>query len=126
MKCMSNSYKLALLLVGMSAIGCGDSEEDLEVARQSVVAALEAWKQGETPDQLQTRTPPIEFHDDDWQNDAKLHDYKVKKVYRDTDGRPRCVVVLSVERRGGKVVSVQLTYQANTDPKIVIDRDPYS
>jgi len=107
-------------------IGCRESREDLDVAQQSVVTALEAWKQGESPEQLQSRMPPIEFHDDDWQNDAKLQDYEFIKTYRDTDGRPRCVVDLSVERRGGKFETVQLTYQVNTDPKIVIDRDPYS
>lgn len=112
-------------LVALAA-GCGsESQQDLDLVRDSVEAALETWKKAERGDALMSRSPPIEFHDDDWQRGARLIDYELTKTYRDTDGAPRCAVTLSIQSRG-KSKTIKVTYQATTSSKIVIARDPYS
>jgi hypothetical protein len=118
----------ALAAIGLTILGCGDlqSKQELQLLEESVTAALEAWKRGERADALKSRTPPIEFYDDDWQRSARLVDYQVVKLYPETDGSARCAVSLTVQRRGRQPVQVQATYQMSHKPHLVIARDPYS
>jgi hypothetical protein len=127
---LGQSARNCVLIVAACSVlvGCSDAdaERQLELAKESVEAALAAWKRGETADALKTQPTPIEFHDDDWQRAARLLDYKLVQTYRDTDGAPRCATILTVEQRGGKPASMEVTYHVITEPKIVIARDPYS
>lgn len=117
---------LAFIAVAATAIGCGNrSEQDLEVASESVIAALASWKQGDSPKSLMSGSLRIEFHDDDWQSGARLVDYRLRKTYRGTDGRPRCAATLTVEH-AGDAKTLEVTYEVNTTPRIVVARDPYS
>jgi hypothetical protein len=110
----------------MLATGCNsDSQQDLDLVRDSVIAGLETWKNAEPVNVLRSRSPPIEFYDDDWQRGARLIDYELTKTYRDTDGAPRCAVSMDIQSRG-KSRTIKVTYQANTSSKIVIPRDPFS
>jgi hypothetical protein len=125
---LGNSRQLWPVLVALVTLasGCGsESQQDLDLIRDSVVAALETWKKADRSDTLKSRSPAIEFHDDDWQRGARLIGYELTKTYRDTDGAARCVVTLSILSRG-KSKTIKVTYQANTSTKIVIARDPYS
>ncbi len=117
---------LALIAIATFAAGCGKkSEPDLDLVRDSVIAALDVWKTAPRSDALKSLSPPIEFHDDDGKRGARLITYEVTKTYRDTDGGPRCAVTLNIQN-GGKSKTVKVTYQANISSKIVIARDPYS
>jgi hypothetical protein len=116
----------ALFALAALAAGCGsESHQDLNLVRDSVEAGLATWKNAERVDALKSRSPPIEFHDDDWKRGARLIDYEVTKTYRDTDGAPRCAVTLRIQSRG-KSKTIKVTYQANTSSRIVIARDPFS
>ena len=117
-----------VLAIGCTLAGCGDGElqQELEVAKESVQAALDAWKRGESVAALKARATPIEFHDDDWKRAARLIDYEIGPVYRETDGAPRCAATLTVQHRGRKALPAKVTYQVNLKPKIVIARDPFS
>lgn len=108
--------------------GCGSAERkaQLEQAQQAVTIGLDAWKSGEKADALLARSPPIEFHDDDWQKSARLVSYEIALTYHDTDGLPRCAAVLTVERASGQQAEVKVTYQIVTEPKVIIARDPMS
>lgn len=116
----------ALLLLAVS--GCGDSaqQKKLDLAQQSVTTALETWSRGERSTALQTASPPIEFHDDDWNLGAKLIEHRITKTYIDTDGQPRCAVELKVQHNGKEPLEVRATYQVLVEPKIVVGRDPMS
>ena len=120
----------ALFVAGIClvAAGCSDaqSQQELDLVKASVQSALDAWKRGEKPEGLKAGSPPIEFHDDDWQRKALLLSYELEQVYRETDGSPRCAVTLAMKDRSGKEVQRKVTYQVNTKPNIVIGRDPYS
>jgi hypothetical protein len=116
----------ALLALATLTAGCGsESQQDLVLISDSVVAGLETWKNDQRVDTLRSRSPPIEFHDDDWQRGVRLINYELTKTYRDTDGAPRCAVTLSIQSRG-KPKTIKVTYQANTSSTIVIARDPFS
>jgi hypothetical protein len=116
----------ALVALAILTAGCGSQPDpDLDLVRDSVVTALDAWKTAQPRDALKSRSPPIEFHDEDGQRGARLIAYELTKTYRDTDGAPRCAVTLNLHS-GGKSKTVKVTYQANISSKIVIARDPYS
>jgi hypothetical protein len=108
--------------------GCGGAERkrELQRARESVAAGLEAWKRGEAPEALRTHATPIEFHDDDWQRAARLVEYEITAAYHDTDGLPRCAALLTVQSGSGEPAQVKVTYQIVTEPKVIIARDPFS
>jgi hypothetical protein len=125
---MASFVGLTLFAGALACGGCGDakSQQELEVSETLVATALDAWKRGDAPASLQTLPTPIEFHDDDWQKEARLVDYEITQVYHDTDGSPRCAVTLTIQR--GKNVPEQIneTYQVITNPKVIIGRDPMS
>ena len=125
-KCLAVFALSGLWMV--TAAGCAGTKPQvpLEVAESSVHTALDSWKSGEKADQLKTRTPPIEFHDDDWQKAARLVEYELIKTYCDTDGFPRCTVALTLQHSGQEPVRLQVTYQVVMKPNVVIARDPFS
>lgn len=122
------STRWVWLAAVFAVCGCGDdeSQRELDFAGQVVATALDAWKRGESADSLLSHETPIEFHDDDWQLAARLVDYTIVQVYRDTDGGPRCAVTLTLQRGQAPPEQIQETYQVNTNPKVVVARDPMS
>jgi hypothetical protein len=117
-----------LILAAFAAVavaGCGDSNQDLDVAEQSVRAGLDAWQRGELPETLKQRETPIEFHDDDWQSGARLIDFTVENSYRDSAGGPRCTVQLTIEL-DGRSETKSVVYEAKVGSTVVVTRDPYS
>lgn len=118
--------QIALLALAIFMSGCGTQPEpDLDLLRDSVITALDAWKTAQPRDALLSRSPPIEFHDDDGVRGARLLSYELTNTYRDTDGSPRCAVTLHLQS-ANKPKTIKVTYQAKVDSKIVIARDPYS
>jgi hypothetical protein len=120
--------RLLSLAATLATAGCGDAtpKQDLQLLQTSVQTALDAWKEGQRADVLKSQTPAIEFHDDDWQQSARLIDYQIVKIYPETDGTARCAVSLTLQRRGRQPEQVKATYQMNPEPKLIIARDPYS
>jgi hypothetical protein len=120
--------EILLAAACLALAGCGKAElkRQLGLATESVEAGLEAWKQGASAQTLTTRSTPIEFHDDDWQQSARLIDYEVVSAYHETDGTPRCAVLLTIESGQGEPRQLKVTYQVLTEPKVIIARDPFS
>src|SRR5262245_18140607 len=116
---------LILLGVPLLGSGCGGpvAQKDLDLGKDSVTAALEAWKKGDKPDSLKQRSPAIEITDDDWTHGLRLIDYQVTKTYGDYDKTVRCAVKLTLQGRVGKQSQREVVYQVLTQPNIVIARD---
>ena len=116
------------LVVLLVCGGCGDAEaqKQLDLAKQSVQTALDAWKRGDSWESLKTAATPIEFHDDDWQASAKLLEFELLNTYPDTDKLPRCAVRLKIQHDKKDPVDLNVTYQIVTTPKIIVARDPFS
>jgi hypothetical protein len=111
-----------------AAAGCGDdtAQRQLQLAEDCVRISLDTWARGAHAGALEARPNPIEFHDDDWQQGASLEAFDILKTYHDTDGHPRCAVRLSVRHAKKGASQQEVTYQVNTEPRVVIARDPYS
>jgi hypothetical protein len=73
---------LLLSLVVCGSLGCGKSPEaryvpDTNVARQSLEAALNAWKNGEARESVKLQDKPISLTDSRWQSGKKLESFEI-------------------------------------------------
>jgi hypothetical protein len=106
--------------------GCGSDQPlpmatTAEKARPAIEAALNAWKDGKTPDDLQKQSPAVYLLDADFKRGAKLANFTI-----DGDGRPygtgyRFDVTLQLD--GGKAGGKKLAYRVVTDPTVSISRE---
>lgn len=85
-RCRSLSWGLAVL-----ALGCSRSAERFtppdELARASLSAALEAWKEGKSPGTIDNVSPSIQFVDAERPAAQKLLDFQVLSEVASTSGR---------------------------------------
>lgn len=115
------------------AAGCGASEHsetaappphDPEVARNTLQAALDAWKRGEAK-ALAKRDPPIRFVDDDLVTGARLVDYALEEPDMPIKSHADVAVILSLKDARGKAVRREIHYQVTTSPHLAVLRsDP--
>jgi hypothetical protein len=76
-----NSLRLAPLLLALAG-GCGSgspaAEAKPDAARTALAAALQAWKDGRAPSELQSASPKTIVVDVDWNKGVKLVDFKLE------------------------------------------------
>lgn len=116
---------VAALLIPLSAGGCVSSpppQADADVARQTLRAALDAWKAGQSPESLKGRTPPIVVADRDWQGGAKLEGYEVDPKDRLLGADLHCQVSLTLRDARGRAVKRKATYSVGTHNALTVIR----
>lgn len=115
---------MALLLALAAACGCSPGAAhavDPEAARAALKTTLDAWKEGKTPDSLQSGSPAIVAQDMEWASGAKLLDYSVvadKPADANLDAR----VKLTISARGRKIER-EAKYLVTTSPAVTVFRD---
>ena len=111
---------LACVLVGCSR-GLGPDANPTE-AGPALQKALEAWKGGATPAELEKQTPSILMNEPDWHAGKRLVDFKMGEpaMY----GRQvRCKVQMTIEDKAGQKRQRDVNYIIDTTPRLVIVRD---
>ncbi len=115
---------LAMLLL---TTGCSrresPSEEiayDSELARQTLIAALDAWRQGQTWG-LARQVPPIRFHDDDQMAGWRLTDYQLPDASTPLAPFGEVLVTLRLQRHGATVEKT-VAYQVSLTPQRAVFR----
>jgi len=114
------------LLLLLLTTGCSSNPPatpyDSEQAREVLVQALEAWKQGEAH-ALATRHPPIRFEDDDYRTGTQLIGFRLP--HRDEPLRPfeDVEVVLTLRNRQGATVEKTVVYQVALEPALAVLRN---
>jgi hypothetical protein len=116
----------AILLACPVLWGCGppsarDLPLDKALAKQSLTAALDAWKAGEKAAALKDRTPPIVVGVPVWDGGAKLTDYKIVSE-TDAGANLHLEVELTMDR-GGQATTSQATFIVSTSPAITVFTD---
>jgi hypothetical protein len=115
---------LALCLVP----GCGKSlgpDADPDQADRVLETALQAWKSGKTPEDLEKGQPSILMNEDDWRTGKRLLDFKMEKGA--LSGRQvRCRVRITLREKDDKTVERSAVYIIDTTPRIVIVRDSFA
>ncbi len=124
----TNTFRaVSLLLVGVLALasGCGGTPAaaDADQARQTLIAALDAWKSGETPDALAARSPAIHVSDTDWNSGATLTSYEAADSALPAGYDLSFCVVLELKTPKGKVpTKSKAVYVVSTHPKALVLR----
>lgn len=92
-------------------------------ARDALKVALDGWKNGDKPDSLKSRTPPITVQDADWETGLRLVDYQVVNEGKVEDANLRCPVKLTLRDTDGHEVQRNVKYIIGTDPVITVFRE---
>lgn len=114
----------AILLLLLS--GCGqqwekNSEDDRELARETLIAALDAWQAGNAA-ALSKRDPPIRFSDDEQLAGLKLTDYEFIDEAAPIDPFRDVEVELTLRDARGETLQKVAKYQVGLDPSLTVLR----
>ncbi len=114
-----------LVLAGCSSGPYESAPVNPEIARETLNAALESWKEGAAIEALKEESPSIVVQDFDWSAGMKLLDYEVLD-----DGKPESAnlvarVKLSLEDKEGAKSEKTVTYVVGTAPVLTVFRDMF-
>lgn len=104
---------LVVLLFGCASSDAPSHPLDQELARASVEKAMQAWKDGKTPKDLE---PEIIIGDMNWTQGQKLLSFEILPKEETTDGSN---LYIRVKRKIGASES-QVTYVVGTSPIVTI------
>lgn len=76
------SFRASIFFVGLLSLGCRqpsvkDYVPDDAAARAALTTALDAWKEGNRPDQIGASDPAVQAQDIQWRDGQKLVAYEV-------------------------------------------------
>jgi hypothetical protein len=97
--------------------GCGASiapPSDPSQAREIVKTTLDAWKQGETPQALATKSPSVRVKDREWGDGSTLIDYELKGEGQRLGQDIQQSVALNLKTPKGKAVKKTVNYVVTT------------
>lgn len=128
-----NLSRLAAGLIGavlLAACGCSSqgpqaAPVDPDVARSTLRTVLDAWKEGESADALQTRSPSIVAQDMDWKMGYELVEYEIEGQGEAVDANLYCPVRLELRSPDGKTVTKNVRYIVGTDPVLTVFREMF-
>ncbi len=116
----------SFLLLGLAVSGCGRREfapVDAADAQVSLVAALDAWKEGKNPADLRQLDPSIMVGDMDWEAGKRLKDYSLEGEPKEYGPNLHRQVKLTLADAAGGVEIQQVTYIVGTDPVLTVFRE---
>ena len=107
------------------AAGCGRGlppQTDVAEAKAAVTAALDVWKNGESPEKLRQRKPPVDFKDLNQDRGSKLRNYEVEKETSSGVSASISVKLHLTEKSGMNRTRV-VVYNVDAGPTIVVRPD---
>lgn len=114
----------AVILIASVCAGCGSSKvaPDLDegLAQSSLAAALDAWKQDQTPESLRQGSSSIIVVEPQWQAGQKLVNYQVLEPITNDGSNLHVPVELELEDADGASSKQTVTYTVGTSPRITI------
>jgi hypothetical protein len=125
------AFKLArpswwLAGVLLLATGCGTGQvghtADADQAQQALRAVLDAWKAGETPENLAKRTPAIHVKDVEWLDGFRLLSYSPGGEGKLVGYDMNYTVTLELKSPKGKAVKRSAVYTITTRPELLVMR----
>jgi hypothetical protein len=124
----TNTFRaFSLLLVALLALASGCSSApaaaDPDEARRTLIAVLDAWKSGETPDDLAARSPAIHVSDPDWKAGAALASYEADETSQPAGFDASFSVVLELKGPKAKAATKsKAVYIVSTHPQAMVLR----
>jgi hypothetical protein len=106
--------------------GCGPNEIVLmgtpDDAQQLLAEALQAWQDGQTPEDLQGASPAIHLADEDWEAGKTLKAFQASAEPEDRGGHWRVSAVLTLSDASQAEEQKPVAYAVTTEPAITIIR----
>jgi len=114
----------------LAAAGCGSGPPQSapvnpSIARDTLTAAMDTWKFGETPESMKDLTPAVIVQDQDWTSGLKLVDYEVVDASKEVNANLYAKVKLSLEDDKGAKSEKTVTYVVGTSPVLTVFRDTF-
>jgi hypothetical protein len=98
---------------------------DADQAGPALRTALEAWKNGKSPGDLESQSPSIIMNEGDWESGKRLLDFKMDEKSTLVGRQIRWQVQVKLQDKGGKTQDRRVMYTIDTTPRIVIVRDVF-
>lgn len=116
---------LIVLSVTIQGIGCSEPADDVRpnVAKETLITALTAWKNGDSPPLLQEKSPAIVVQDMDWTAGAKLQDFQLQGDGKSVGANLSIEVELTLVDAAGASTQQKVWYLVGTDPALTVFRD---
>lgn len=119
--CIGIAFGLASML---ALAGCGPSQMQIagseDDALEVLTAALDAWKSGQKPDELQQEYPPIYVQDEDWLGGRSLKDFKPHEAPKEFGGEWRVLAMLTLDGGGMSPEQKLVAYSVTTATKAIV------
>lgn len=115
-------WTVVLSLSGCGGSGSSDPVEP-DTARTTLISALDAWKDGKTPDSMQLASPKVVVQDMDWTGGAKLTSYQLLSDGEAIGANLSVQVTLELTGADGKTDKKDVWYLVGTDPVLTVFRD---
>lgn len=112
------------LVTTLFLAGCGERRYRVEIpaAKDALQSALDAWKKGESPEDLKKRQPPVVVQDPDWTGGAKLTDFRVLNDGKEDGPNFYCSVELVLKNQNEKEERASVRYIVTTNPNVTVFR----
>src|SRR5262249_2628056 len=117
-----------VVLLALAALwpGCGGLEPtDPDLARQTLSTALDAWREGESSDDLTGVSPPITVAEPGWIAGYQLSDYQLADAAKEAGFDLKIPVELSLQDPKGKSVKEKVSYTVSVQPSRTVIRSPF-
>jgi hypothetical protein len=113
---------ISTLILGSGGCNPTARPSDPGEGRKALRATLEAWKGGEKPEALASRTPSIHVSDGDWKSGLLLKSYRAVDEGRLVGSDLSYCVALELKNARGKLVKRDAVYAVTTHPQLLILR----
>jgi hypothetical protein len=117
------SWLAGVLSLAIGCPGCGGpAASDPAEGRTALLAVLDAWKGGDSPDALAKRSPPIRVSDGDWMAGLRLQGYRATDEGKLVGSDVNYSVALELKNARGKVSKKTAVYAVTTRPQLMVLR----
>jgi non-ribosomal peptide synthetase component F len=129
MNCSSKKAMLGCLAAALALAipaGCGGLKPtDPDQARETLSLALNAWRDGQSMNDVTSASPPITIADPSWKAGYKLTGYQVSEAARTVGFDLNIPVELSLQDPQGKAVREKVKYTVSVQPARTVIRSPF-
>jgi hypothetical protein len=113
--------------ISVLAFGCfGSAGSDTvrpDLAKETLITALSAWKDGKTMDVLQSQSPAIVVQDMDWTAGKQLQEFALQGDGKPVGANLSIEVELTFGDTSDEMSQQKVWYLVGTDPALTVFRD---
>ena len=115
---------LAVWVLGCS-LGTGPAAVRPELARETLITALTAWKDGSSIDALRAQSPEIVVQDPDWTAGKQLTDFALQGDGKSVGATLSIEAQLVLADASGETLTQRVWFLVGTDPALTVFRDMF-